>query len=211
MMRWFLALLVPALVVGVLVVSAALAGKHNPALSIGDAAPEWKELEGTDGKKHSLADFGDKEVVVIAFTCNSCPYATDHEGRLKELHESLTKSGKGVLIAINPNQVKEDLLPAMKTRVETRGLPYLYLQDATQQVAKAYGATWTPEFVVLDKDRRVVYLGAFDDSPELKKPVTKHYVEDAIAAALAGKKPEVAETPGVGCLVRYAKERRKKS
>ena len=98
----------------------------------------------------------------------------------------------------------------MKTRTESRGLKYLYLHDSTQQVAKSYGATYTPEFVVLNKDRKVVYLGAMDDSPELKKPVTKKYVEDAVAAALAGKAPEVTETPSVGCLVRYAKERRKR-
>ena len=186
------------------------AGKYNKTLSIGDAAPEWKELEGTDGQKHSLADFKDKEVVVLAFTCNSCPYATDHEERISALHKRFAEHGKGVVIAINPNQVTADLLPAMKTRAESRGLKYLYLHDPTQQVAKSYGATYTPEFVVLNKDRNVVYLGAMDDSPELKKPVTKKYVEDAVAAALAGKAPEMTETPSVGCLVRYAKERRKR-
>ena len=188
----------------------ALAGKFNPTLSIGDAAPDWKELEGTDGKKHSLAELKDKEVVVLVFTCNTCPYATDHEDRLKALHKKFAADAKCVLVAINPNQVKDDLLPAMKSRAETRGLNYLYLHDATQQVAKAYGATYTPEFVVLDKDRKVVYLGAMDDSPELKKPVTKRYVEDAVAAALARKAPTVAETPSVGCLVRYAKYRRQR-
>ena len=186
------------------------AGKYNKILSVGDVAPAWKDLEGTDGQKHSLADFKDKEVVVLAFTCNSCPYATDHEQRLSALHKRFTEDGKGVVIAINPNQVKEDLLPAMKARAESRGLKYLYLHDPTQHVAKSYGPLNTPEFVVLNKDRKVVYLGAMDDSPELKKPVTKKYVEDAITAALAGKTPEVTETPSVGCLVRYAKERRKR-
>ena len=193
-----------------LLAGSALAGKYNAVLSIGDAAPDWSGLEGTDGKKHSLGELKDKEVVVLAFTCNTCPYATDHEDRLKALHKKFAADGKCVLVAVNPNQVKDDLLPAMTTRAETRGLDYLYLHDATQQVAKAYGATYTPEFVVLDKDRKVVYLGAMDDSPELKKPVTKRYVEDAVAAALARKAPTVTETPSVGCLVRYTKDRRKK-
>ncbi len=186
------------------------AGKYNKTLSIGDAAPDWKNLEGTDGQKHSLADFADKQIVVLAFTCNSCPYATDHEERIGALNKQFAESGKGVVVAINPNQVKEDLLPAMKTRADSRGLKYLYLHDPTQAVAKSYGATFTPEFVVLNKDRKVVYMGAMDDSPELKKPVTKKYVEDATAAALAGKTPAVTETPGVGCLVRYARDRRKR-
>jgi peroxiredoxin len=193
-----------------LLISPVHAGKYNKVLSIGDEAPSWKDLEGTDGKKHSLADLKDKEVVVIAFTCNTCPYATDHEERLKALAKKFAEGSKCVLVAINPNQVAGDLLPAMKSRSQSRGLDYLYLHDSTQQVAKAFGATYTPEFVVLDKDRKVVYLGAFDDSPELKKPVTRRYVEDAVDAALAGKAPEIAETPSVGCLVRYARERRKK-
>jgi peroxiredoxin len=187
-----------------------LAGKYNKTLSIGDVAPDWKDLEGTDGRKHSLADFADREVMVLVFTCNSCPYATDHEERIGALHKQFTESGKGTVIAINPNQVKDDLLPAMRTRAESRGLKFLYLHDPTQAVAKSYGATYTPEFIVLNRDRKVVYMGAMDDSPELKKPVTKKYVEDAVAAALAGKTPEVTETPSIGCLVRYVKDRRKR-
>jgi peroxiredoxin len=190
--------------------SLAYAGKYNPTLNIGDAAPAWKDLEGTDGQKHSLDDFKDADVIVLAFTCNTCPYATDHEQRLKALHERFVADDKCVLVAINPNRVKDDLLPAMTKRAADKKLEYLYLHDANQQVAKAYGITYTPEFVVLNKQRKVVYLGALDDSPELKKPVTKKYVEDAIAAALAGKTPETTETPSVGCLVRYAKERRKR-
>ena len=188
----------------------AFAGKYNPKLSIGDAAPEWKDLEGTDGKKHSLSDLADKEIVVIAFTCNTCEYAKDYEKRLIALSKKFAADGKCVLVAINPNQVKDDLLPAMKMRAEALGLEYLYLHDATQQVAKSYGALWTPEFVVLNKDRKVVYLGAFDDNPELKKDTTTPYVENAVAATLGGKSPEVAETPCVGCLIRFAKERRKR-
>jgi peroxiredoxin len=201
---------ISVVLIWLLLASFAFAGKHNRTLSIGDAAPNWNDLEGTDGKTHSLADLADKEVVVIAFTCNTCEYAKDYEKRLSALSKKFAADGKCVLVAINPNQVKDDLLPAMKMRAEALGLEYLYLHDATQQVAKSYGALWTPEFVVLNKDRKVVYLGAFDDNPELKKDTTTPYVEDAVAATLGGKSPEVAETPCVGCLIRFAKERRKK-
>ena len=33
------------------------------AAGIGDAAPDWKGLTGADGKRHSLADYGDSEYV----------------------------------------------------------------------------------------------------------------------------------------------------
>jgi thiol-disulfide isomerase/thioredoxin len=186
----------------------ATAGTYNKQLSIGDAAPAWSDLVGTDGQKHSLAEFADKDVLVVCFTCNTCPYAVDYEDRLIALAKKFNAEGnKCGLIAINANKVKDDLLPAMEERAKGKGFNFPYLHDETQQVAKSYGATFTPEFVVLNKERKVVYLGAMDDSPDGKK-ISKRYIEDAVAAALAGRKPEISETPAVGCAVRYVKERK---
>jgi peroxiredoxin len=184
------------------------AGKYNTQLNIGDTAPDWKGLEGTDGQKHALADLADKEVVVVCFTCNTCPYAVDYEDRLIALAKRFASEGnKCALVAINPNKVRDDLLPAMQERAKSKSFNFPYLHDATQQVARSYGATYTPEFVVLNKQRKVIYLGAMDDSPDGKK-VTKRWVEDAASAALAGKLPETIETPAVGCAVRYVRERK---
>jgi hypothetical protein len=47
-----------------------------------------------------------------------------------------------------------------------------------------------------------------DDSPDGKK-ITKHWIDEAVTAALTGKLPETTETPAVGCAVRYVKERKK--
>jgi peroxiredoxin len=186
-----------------------LAGKYNKTLSIGDAAPAWKELPGVDGKAYSLADFQDKEALVIAFTCNTCPYAEDYEDRLIALAKKFSADGKAALVAINANKVKGDQLPDMQERAKAKGFNFPYLHDETQQVARSYGATYTPEFVVLDKDRKVVYLGAMDDSTDAAK-VKQRYVEAAVEASLAGKPPETTETPAVGCAVRYERSRRTK-
>src|SRR5205809_1143285 len=95
----------------------ARAGTHNKQLSIGDRAPDWSGLVGTDGQKHALADLTDKDVVVICFTCNTCPYAVDCEDRLIALAKRFTPEGnRCALVAINANKVKEDLLPAMEER-----------------------------------------------------------------------------------------------
>ncbi len=198
-----------ALLLALGLAAGALAGKYNKTLSIGDAAPDFNGLEGVDGKTHALRDLQDKQVVVVCFTCNTCPYAVDYEDRLIALAKKFqSDGGKAALVAINSNLVKDDLLPAMQERAKQKSFNFPYLHDASkQQVARSYGATYTPEFVVLDKDRKVVYLGAMDDSPNGKK-ITKKYVEDAVAAALAGKSPSTTETPAVGCAVRYVKERR---
>lgn len=197
-----------AILASALFLLAAQAGTYNKQLSIGDSGPEWKELEAAGGGKHSLADLAGKEVVVVCFTCNTCPYAVDYEDRLIALAKKFAAEGdRCALVAINANKVKDDLPPAMAERAKSKGFNFPYLHDASQQVAKSYGAIYTPEFVVLNKERKVVYLGAMDDSPDGKQ-VTKRYVEDAVAAALAGKVPEVKETPAVGCAVRYVRERK---
>jgi thiol-disulfide isomerase/thioredoxin len=197
-----------ALVLAIGFSSIIAAGTYNKRLSIGDSAPTWKDLEGTDGKKHSLSEFADKDVLVICFTCNTCPYAVDYEDRLIALAKKFASEGnRGALVAINANKVKDDLLPAMQERAKAKAFNFPYLHDETQQVAGSYGAARTPEFVVLNKERKVVYLGAMDDSAD-GKSITKRYVDDAVAAALAGRSAPIAETPPVGCAVRYVRERK---
>src|SRR5204863_8563176 len=92
-----------AIAIATCLAATALAGKYNKTLSIGDAAPQYSELEGVDGKPHGLADLKDKEVVVLCFTCNTCPYAVDYEDRLIALAKKLAADGGNVaLVAINP-------------------------------------------------------------------------------------------------------------
>jgi peroxiredoxin len=192
-----------------LLTSPAWAGKYNEVLEIGDRAPAWTDLPGVDGRKHSLADLKDKEVVVVVFTCNSCPIATDYEDRIIDFaNRHAGADSKVGVVAINVNTVPADLLPKMKERAQAKKFPYPYLYDETQKIARDYGAIFTPEFYVLDKQRRVVYMGGRDDSSNPDK-VRKKYLEPAVAAALAGKRPETTETVAIGCRVRYVRTRRK--
>ena len=182
--------------------------EFNKVLSVGDAAPAWKELDGTDGKTHALADLKDKDVVVVVFTCNSCPVAADYEDRIVALAEANSgKDSKVAVVAINVNTGKADALPAMTARAEKRKFPFAYLYDPTQQIARQYGANYTPEFFVLDKERKVAYLGALDDKGPPREPTAKH-IEAAVAAALAGKKAEKGETSAsAGCRIKWDKKK----
>lgn len=181
-------------------------GKYNPTLSIGDEAPKWTDLESTSGEAVSLGDLKNVDVLVLVFTCNTCPYAVDYEDRLIDFAKGF--SGRSVaLIAVNSNAGDKDSLKAMKERSTSKAFPFSYLKDESGQVGKAYGALRTPEFVVLNRDRKVVYLGAMDDDPQGRK-VTERYVEQAVEAALNESIPEVAETPPIGCAIKYPRERR---
>ena len=190
--------------------SAALltAGEFNPVREIGDAAPAWNKLPGTDGKAHSLADLKKKDVVVVVFTCNSCPYAVDYEDRLIAFHRKFASRNVAV-VAINVNKVPEDALPAMKKKAKQKSFPFAYLFDSSQKIAKDYGAFFTPEFFVLNKQRKITYMGSMDNNPDVKK-VSKLYLNDAVEATLAGKKVATDETVAFGCKVRFERKRRKR-
>lgn len=182
-----------------------IAGEFNSVLKIGDAAPAWIKLPGTDGKEHSLEDIKDKKAIVVIFTCNSCPVATAYEDRIIALAKKYEKDV--AVVAINVNRVPADSLEKMKARAEEKGFPFPYLYDDTQKIAKDFGAQFTPEFFLLNAERKIVYMGGMDDSSEPEK-VTKHYLEPAIESTLKGEKIEKTETQAIGCRVRFAREKK---
>lgn len=177
-------------------------GKYNEVLSIGDKAPAWEALMGTDGKKHTIDEWKARPYLVVVFTCNSCPCARDYEDRIKAFAEK--HKDQLAVVAINSNLIKDDSMDAMKKRAEERGYNFTYLQDETQKVAKAYGATYTPEFFLLNRDRKIVYMGAMDDKDDPDK-VSVRFLEEALAADIAGKAPAKTETLARGCMIRYKK------
>jgi len=174
--------------------------KFNDVLKIGDKSPDWADLLGVDGKAHSLADYRDAKAVIVVFTCNHCPVAKSYEARLIELAKAYEKDLQVLAISVSHNGA--DGLEKMKARAAESKLPYPYLYDASQQSAKSYGATATPHFFLLDGERKIAYMGAFDDNLDLKK-VEKHYLPDAVKAVLAGKEPRVRESLQRGCPIEY--------
>ncbi len=184
------------------------AGKYNSTVNIGDKMPAWRDLPGVDDKTHSLSDLDKYAVVVVVFTCNSCPYAVDYENRINQLAEKYQGSDSPVaVVAINANKIEADQLPAMKKRASERKFVFPYLYDETQQVAKSFGAVRTPEFFVLNRERQLVYTGAMDDNTK-EDQVKTNYLQAAIDATMKGEAVATTETPPVGCGIRYVKERR---
>lgn len=184
------------------------AGEFNKKLSVGDAAPVWKDLSGVDGKTHSLADLKDKQLVVLVFTCNSCPIAVDYEDRIIALTKKYAgKDSKVAVVAVNVNVIEEDKLPKMAERAKEKGFNFPYFHDETQKIAKDYGATYTPEFFVLDKDRKLAYLGAMDDTSNPAN-VKVRILEAALDALLKGEKPAKGETLARGCLIRWSRAKK---
>jgi peroxiredoxin len=182
----------------------AAAGEFNMKLSIGDLAPAWKDLPGTDDQKHGLADLKGKDVVVVVFTCNSCACSEEYEDRIVAFAKKY--GDKVALVAINVNTIPADRLDAMKKKAAAKKFSFPYLYDETQKIAQDYGAIYTPEFFVLNKDRKIAYMGAMDDKTK-PNDVKDKYLEAAVDALLKGDKPAIKETPAHGCLIRFKRTR----
>jgi peroxiredoxin len=183
-----------------------LGGEFNRMLSPGDACPTWSNLIGTDDKEHSLEELAEAKVLVVVFTCNSCPYAVDVEDRMLEL-DRVYRDRNVHVVAVNVNTGDEDSLDTMKARAKEKDFGFAYLYDPTQKIAKDFGATRTPEFFVFDSQRHLVYQGSMDDSPD-GKSVANRYVELAIQATLDSKVVAVKETVPIGCGIRFERTRR---
>ncbi len=175
--------------------------KADDKFSVGDPAPAFEGLVGTDDKKHSLEEFEEAKAVALVFTCNHCPVAKAYEDRLVALQNDYADKGVQV-IAINVNNVDADKLPAMKERAEEKGFEFPYLYDPTQKVGRDYGAKVTPHVFLLDGKRNLAFVGPVDDSQDEAK-VKHKYLRDAIDAVLAGKKPPAAEVKPFGCGIAY--------
>jgi len=187
-----------------LVASPAFAGRYNKVVSVGEKAPTFSGIPATTkaGEDTSLTLSDIKEdVVVLVFLGNHCPVVQAYEDRIIEFTNDY--KGKNVkVVGVSVNDLDSDRLPAIKNYMKEKGSNYVYGYDESQQIGKAYGATNTPQFFVLDKDRVIRYTGAMDDNMNEAK-VQKTYLRDAVDALLKGESVEVSETQPKGCGVKY--------
>ena len=177
-------------------------------IKLDEPCPDWKDLPGVDGRKWSLADFQGKSVLVLCFTCNSCPYSIDYEDRLLAFANKYADHPAGVaLVAINANRKPSETLDKMQERAKQKGFTFPYIADESQQLAAACGAAYTPEFLVFNHERKLVYRGAMDDKTNATE-VTVRHLESAVEAALRKQLPEVRNVPARGCAIPYRRGRR---
>lgn len=173
-------------------------------LELGQPAPDFN-LPATDGQTYTLADFADTDVLVIFFTCNHCPFVINSDELTRATADKF--AGRGVrFVGINANSANtyaEDSFQHMVERMNEHNFPWVYLHDAKQDIARAYGALKTPHFYVFDRDRKLVYTGRAVDSPRVPEKVTTHELDDALEQALGNKPISTPLTNPVGCNVKW--------
>ena len=174
-------------------------------LNAGDKAPSTNvKMKNIDGREVSITDVAGKEGTLVIFSCNHCPFVKAWQGRIASIGNAAKGKGFGVIVinSNDPTDYPEDSFAEMQKRAQQLGFTFPYVVDATSDVARAYGATRTPEAFLFDKDGKLVYHGAIDDSKEANQ-VTKHYLQEAIDALVTGKEVATKETKFVGCGIKF--------
>lgn len=169
----------------------------------------WKAVDftlpATDDRRHRLEDLRGRHGTLIAFICNHCPYVKSVIGRLVRDAEEL--AGLGVsTIAINSNdaaQYPEDGFLEMQAFAAAHRLPFPYLHDETQAVARAYGAVCTPDFFGFNRGLALQYRGRLDASR--KEPASgarRDLFEAMKQVAETGRGPE-GQVASLGCSIKW--------
>ena len=173
--------------------------------ALGTPAPDFA-LPATDGKRYRLGGIAGGKGAVIAFICNHCPYVKSAIDRLAEDARVLMAEGIG-FAAICSNDAAaypEDSFEEMRRFAKAHRLPFPYLHDADQSVARAYGALCTPDFFGYDAQGMLRYRGRLDAGRTTPPPVgaRRELIEGMRAIAATGRAPS-PQYPSVGCSIKW--------
>ena len=174
------------------------------SLHPGDAAPAF-ELPGVDGRTYRSGQFSESPFFLVVFWCNHCPYVQAWEQRMIDIGRRYGPKGVAVVL-INSNDehgYPEDRLERMVERAGEKQYPFPYLRDASQSVARAYGALVTPHPMLFGPDRTLLFQGRIDDDHTDSRSVRSRYLEEALDRALAGEPIAQPELPVLGCSVKW--------
>ena len=189
-------------------VSAKETASAPASLALGAKAPmATTKMKTANGKEVSIADVKGAKGTLVVFTCNACPWAKKWESRIVELGNDAGKKGIG-MIAINSNDPKvnaADGFDEMVVRAKERNMKFAYAYDATSGIARAFGATRTPEAFLFDASGKLVYHGTIDDNADDAAAVKDPYLANAVNAVAGGKAVPVAETKALGCGIKFRK------
>jgi cytochrome oxidase Cu insertion factor (SCO1/SenC/PrrC family) len=177
---------------------------------VGQLAPDFR-LKDLDGKEIQLASLRGK-IVVLEWFNPQCPYVqrSHTKGSLVGTAKRHVDAGVAWLAINSGAPGKQGHDPAANAEaLKAWGLPHSVLRDEEGTVGKTYGATNTPNMFVIDKDGKLVYRGAIDNSPDAEGGAPEggsliNYVDKAIEAVRAGQPVAVPTTKPYGCGVKYA-------
>jgi hypothetical protein len=155
-----------------------------------------------DHQQHMMAA-PEKPFQVIIFMAVDCPITQKYMTAFKEL-AARYESQQITLTGYFPAGLTKKGEKEFRAEYQIPELIKL-VDDKKREVTVNYNATITPEVVLIDKNQRVIYQGAFDnwffELGRYRLEVTEHYLIDAIEAALKGEMPAITKTEAIGCFI----------
>ncbi|MEP6750078.1 MAG: thioredoxin family protein [Bacteroidota bacterium] len=174
-------------------------------LPIGAGIPKADvKMKDVSGVLISLREASTGNGLLVMFSCNTCPYVIKNQSRTKSVCASAKDKGLGVII-LNANEGGRrngESLADMQTYARQQSYNWYYALDSDNELADAFGATRTPECFLFDKNSKLVYHGAIDDSPADITEVKRNHLKQAIAEMLQGNSITVNESRSIGCSIR---------
>ncbi len=178
--------------------------------AVGSAAPDFK-LPDSTGAEQSLDQYKGK-YVVLEWTNPGCPFVRKHydSGNLPKLQAEATKKGV-VWLAIDSSgpggegYLSADAAKKAKEQGDYKAVSALLL-DPEGKVGHLYGATNTPDMIIISPEGKVVYTGAIDSIASAdKNDIAKatNYVQTGLEEAMAGKPLTKPMSKPYGCGVKY--------
>lgn len=178
---------------------------ETPADGLGAQAPDFK-LPGVDGKTWTLADVRGPRGTLVMFLSNHCPYVKGAIDRIVRDCTELKALGISS-VAIMPNDTRAypaDSFDNMQKFAASHGFPFPYLLDASQAIARAYGAVCTPDFFGYNAAGKLQYRGRIDSGgPREPQAGAKRELFEAMKQiAETGRGPE-EQIPSIGCSIKW--------
>lgn len=181
-----------------------MARTPSAMIELGQTCPPF-HLPDPTGSMHGLEDAAGAKAVLIMFICNHCPFVKHLADPLADLVKQWQPEGLAAF-AIQSNDIDtypQDGPAAMAEEASSRGYPFPYLLDEDQSVARAFGATCTPDFFLYDQDRQLVYRGQFDETRPDAGEAHGADLDTAIEAVLEGRQVPAEQHPSIGCNIKW--------
>jgi peroxiredoxin len=163
------------------------------------------ELKDPIGQLFKGDDLFGSKGLAVAFTCNHCPYALAIWPRLIDLANEAKKIGVNT-VGINPNihpSYPEDAPPQMAKKIKEWGIPFPYLVDETQEIARLFKAQCTPDLYLFNAEHALVYHGRLDDNWKDERKVKNQELKNAISALTLAKPISQKQHPSMGCSIKW--------
>lgn len=157
------------------------------------------------GVTHSLADYADKDYIVMYIHGSGCPIARLSVPEYQQITQ--TYKEKNIEFLMLNSFIQDDMARIQKEATEFN-IEFPILKDEDQTVAKSLGVERTAEVFVIDpRTREVHFRGPINDAlgyETQRVEVDNHYLTDALETILAGGVVDMNDIPdSKGCLVGF--------